>query len=66
LPDGSAFVDVPPDVALSAGPFSLQQHASVEGGQLTFERRIERRTQRVTSSSWPARGTRSTRTLPER
>jgi hypothetical protein len=53
LPPRGSFVEVPPDVALTAGPVALEQRAVVEDGVLRWERSLERRAARVAPPAWP-------------
>jgi hypothetical protein len=53
LPAGSAVIEVPPDVTLTAGPVTLTQKASVDDRGFLWERRIDRAAVRVPPSAWP-------------
>jgi hypothetical protein len=53
LPERGAFVEIPPAVTVTAGPFSLRQRSAVDDRNLTFERELERKTARVTPAAWP-------------
>jgi tetratricopeptide (TPR) repeat protein len=54
VPERTAFIEVPPDVALTAGPLELRQKTSVFDDGLVWQRSIERRGARVSPAQWPA------------